>query len=197
MKSPALCSEECGYSVFTCMCGCVRAAVHARATYGPQSTRRERTLSIPMSHTFIHSPVISIQRPWKFSWSYTHIWIEDWDWGKENENGRKEVTEAVSKSRATPKESRDRLERLWWRRKVTTQESGRVKLSGCAVMTAFSTVTHRRLTWYFSVSCSYRPPPQWAISTSRSWEYTSAQKVNCQCEASCFRQCEKDCMMYL
>lgn len=44
------------------------------ATYGPQWTRRERTLSMPMSHTLTHSALISMQRPWKFSWSYTHIW---------------------------------------------------------------------------------------------------------------------------
>ena len=68
-------------------------SVHAQATYGPHSTRRERTLSIPMSHTFMHSALISIQRPWKFSWSNTNIWIE-----KEKCGVREEVTEVISKS---------------------------------------------------------------------------------------------------
>lgn len=45
-----------------------------RDTYGPHSTCRERTLSIPRSQMLVHSPVISTERPWKFSWSYTRIW---------------------------------------------------------------------------------------------------------------------------
>ncbi len=32
-------------------------------THGPHSTRRERTLSMPISHTFMHSLEISIMRP--------------------------------------------------------------------------------------------------------------------------------------
>lgn len=43
-------------------------------TYGPLSTRRERTRSMPNSHTFMHSLLISIIWPWKFSWSYKYIW---------------------------------------------------------------------------------------------------------------------------
>jgi len=43
-------------------------------TYGPPSTRRERTRSMPISHTFMHSLLISITRPWKFSWSKTYSW---------------------------------------------------------------------------------------------------------------------------
>ena len=58
-----------GYIIRAYVGGCAHVTVRARATYGPDSTRRERTLSIPMSHTFMHSPVISMQRPWKFSWS--------------------------------------------------------------------------------------------------------------------------------
>ena len=58
-----------GYGVITCRWVCIRKLYAHSSTYGPQSTRRERTLSIPMSHTFIHSPLISMQRPWKFSWS--------------------------------------------------------------------------------------------------------------------------------
>lgn len=105
--------------------GRVRAAVHEQGTHGPQSTRRERTLSIPMSHTFMHSALISMQRPWKFSWSNTHIWIVG---VKRMRMGvRKEVTEVVSKSSATPEESRKRMERL--------------QGSDCVFMTAFSTVT--------------------------------------------------------
>lgn len=42
-------------------------------TYGPHSIRRERTRSMPISHTFMHSLLISIMRPWKFSWSNTYI----------------------------------------------------------------------------------------------------------------------------
>lgn len=42
--------------------------------YGPHSTRSERTLSMPISQTFMHSALISIMRPWKFSWSNTCIW---------------------------------------------------------------------------------------------------------------------------
>lgn len=41
--------------------------------YGPHSTRSERTLSMPISQTFMHSALISIMRPWKFSWSNTYI----------------------------------------------------------------------------------------------------------------------------
>lgn len=105
----ALYSDKCGCSVhFTAVCvgGCVYAVVCAQGTYGPQSTRRERTLSIPMSHTFMHSALISIQRPWKFSWSYTHIWG---GWGKENKVGvRNQVTEVVWKPRATLEKSKYR-----------------------------------------------------------------------------------------
>lgn len=50
------------------------AKMHRRLnTYGPHSTRRERTRSMPMSQTFMHSLLISIMRPWKFSWSNTYI----------------------------------------------------------------------------------------------------------------------------
>lgn len=82
VKSPPLLSEECGcpgfhYScllhLWVCVCVCVR--VHAVTTYGPHSTRSERTLSMPRSHTFMHSLVISMERPWKFSWSKTVIWM--------------------------------------------------------------------------------------------------------------------------
>lgn len=62
---------------------CVGGCVGAQDTYGPLSTRRERTLSIPRSITFMHSPVISTERPWKLSWSYTCIW-----WGKKKVQGK-------------------------------------------------------------------------------------------------------------
>lgn len=43
------------------------------STYGPHSTMILRTLSMPRSHTFIHSFWISIILPWKFSWSNSMI----------------------------------------------------------------------------------------------------------------------------
>lgn len=77
---------------------CVGGYVCAQATHGPHSTRRDRTLSIPMSHTFRHSPLISIQRPWKFSWSYAHIWIvgvkeereREWEWERRSNQSQRQ-----------------------------------------------------------------------------------------------------------
>lgn len=45
-------------------------------TYGPHSTMILRTLSMPRSHTFIHSFWTSIILPWKFSWSNSMICTE-------------------------------------------------------------------------------------------------------------------------
>lgn len=43
------------------------------STYGPHSTIRLRTRSMPRSHTFMHSFCTSIILPWKFSWSNSMI----------------------------------------------------------------------------------------------------------------------------
>lgn len=47
------------------------------STYGPHSTMILRTLSMPRSHTFIHSFWTSIILPWKFSWSNSMICTEE------------------------------------------------------------------------------------------------------------------------
>lgn len=60
------------YVILTKLCVLHRFRLDGDA-YGPHSTRSERTLSMPISQTFMHSALISIMRPWKFSWSNTYI----------------------------------------------------------------------------------------------------------------------------
>lgn len=109
MKSPALCSEECGYSVFTCMCGC--GCAHATWTgYLRSAVDAQRAHPVHSHVTHIHTLGVDLNTAALEVLLVIHTHLDSW--GKENKNGRKKVTEVVSKLRATPKEGRNRMERL-------------------------------------------------------------------------------------
>lgn len=138
---PAPCSEECGgwLQHHYIQVGVCLQAARAQATYGPQETRRERTLSIPMSHTFIHSPLISMQRPWKFSWSYTHIWTV----------GSKVKSVRVKKG----------VSELKHLRRVETASGDCGELNNGEVNWSVDSFLHRPNMVISSVRFSSRPPP--------------------------------------
>lgn len=69
--------NECGvikrrYAIVS-VCLIVVKSGLALSTYGPHSTMILRTLSMPRSHTFVHSFWTSVILPWKFSWSNSMI----------------------------------------------------------------------------------------------------------------------------
>lgn len=68
--------QTCEWRQDGTLCLTLPTQLRSVSTYGPHSTMILRTLSMPRSHTFIHSFWTSIILPWKFSWSNSMICAE-------------------------------------------------------------------------------------------------------------------------